>query len=142
MSERDRERERKRERGRGREREKKREDHGGVASTGGTQSEIFKPSHSHIANNTIYCRYKLAWSTIHCRNRIGKKRDANEMPQQTIPTLAAYDNETLQSVTRAVNHMIKKNTNFFGQQPTLTRKPSTRRQPNRVKTNHNCTLLH
>ena len=34
----------------------------------------------------------MAWSTIHCRNRIGKKRDANEMPQQTIPTLAAYNN--------------------------------------------------
>ena len=75
MSERDRERERKRERGRGREkeREKEREDHGGVASTGGTQSEIFKPSHSHIANDTIYCRYKLAWSTIHCRTELGKK---------------------------------------------------------------------
>ena len=103
-------REREKERGGEGEREKKREDHGGIASTGGTQREIFKPSHSHIANNTIYCRYKLAWSTIHCRNRIGRKRDANEMPQQTIPTLAAYTNETLQSVTRAVNHMIKKKT--------------------------------
>ena len=76
MSERDREREKKREGERERERKRERErERGprGVASTGDTQSEIFKPSHYHIANNTIYCRYKLAWSTIHCRNRIGKK---------------------------------------------------------------------
>ena len=25
------------------------------------QSEIFKPSHSHITNNSIYCRCKLIW---------------------------------------------------------------------------------
>ena len=35
------------------------------------------------------------------------------MPQQTIPTLAPYNNETLQSVTRAVNHMTKKKQKFL-----------------------------
>ena len=61
-----------REGGRGeREREGEREDHGGVTPTGGSQSEIFIPSHSHITNSSIYCRCKLTWSPMYCTNRIG-----------------------------------------------------------------------
>ena len=55
-----------RDRGRGgeRERERQTEDHGAVTPTGGSQSEILIPSHSHITNNSIYCRYKLTWSSM------------------------------------------------------------------------------
>ena len=69
--------------------------------------------------------------------------DTNGRSQQTRPTLAAYNRERKreQSVTTAVNHMTFQNSIIFGQQPTLARKPSTRWQPNRVKTNHNCTKL-
>ena len=48
-----------------RERDRQREDHRGVTPTGGSQSEIFIPSHSHITNNSIYCRYKLTWSPMY-----------------------------------------------------------------------------
>ena len=59
-------RERGREGGEGgeRERERQTEDHGAVTPTGGSQSEILIPSHSHITNNSIYCRYKLTWSSM------------------------------------------------------------------------------
>ena len=63
---RDKERERKRERMR--EKQREREFHGEITSTS-AQSEIFKPSHSHITNNSIYCRCKLTWSLIYCTNR-------------------------------------------------------------------------
>ena len=66
-----------RERGREREREgvlreteRDREFHGEITSTS-AQSEIFKPSHSHITNSSIYCRCKLTWSPMYCTNRIG-----------------------------------------------------------------------
>ena len=66
-----------RERGREREREgvlreteRDREFHGEITSTS-AQSEIFKPSHSHITNRSIYCRCKLTWSPMYCTNRIG-----------------------------------------------------------------------
>ena len=61
-------REGRRERGRegeGGERERQTEDHGTVTPTGGSQSEILIPSHSHITNNSIYCRYKLTWSPMY-----------------------------------------------------------------------------
>ena len=62
-------REGRRERGReergGGERERQTEDHGAVTLTGGSQSEILIPSHSHITNNSIYCRYKLTWSSMY-----------------------------------------------------------------------------
>ena len=41
-----------------RETERDREFHGEITSTS-AQSEIFKPSHSHITNSSIYCRCKL-----------------------------------------------------------------------------------
>ena len=40
--------------------ERDREFHGEIMSTS-ARSEIFKPSHSHITNNSIYCRCKLTW---------------------------------------------------------------------------------
>ena len=40
--------------------ERDREFHGEITSTS-ARSEIFKPSHSHITNNSIYCRCKLTW---------------------------------------------------------------------------------
>ena len=43
--------------------------HGEITSTS-AQIEIFKPSHSHITNNSIYCRCKLTWSSMYCTNRI------------------------------------------------------------------------
>ena len=63
--EREGEREREKERDRGRERERTRKRGGGrefhrdFTSTSGTQSVIFKPSYSHIDNNSIYCSHKL-----------------------------------------------------------------------------------
>ena len=48
-----------------REREREREYHGEVTSTS-AQSEIFKPSHTHMTNNSIYCRCKLIWSPMNC----------------------------------------------------------------------------
>ena len=67
--------------------------------------------------------------------------DTNGRSKQTRPALAVYNRERKreQSVTTSVHHMTFQNSIFFGQQPTLARKPSTRWQPNRVKTNHNCT---
>ena len=65
---RDKERERKRERKREKEREREREFHGEITSTS-AQSEIFKPSHSHITNNSIHCRCKLTWSPMYCTNK-------------------------------------------------------------------------
>ena len=59
------EREREKERDRGREEERTRKRGGGrefhrdIASTGSAQSVIFKPSNSHINNNSIYCSHKL-----------------------------------------------------------------------------------
>ena len=75
---RERERERKSERERGREggregvlreTERDREFHGEITSTS-AQSEIFKPSHSHIPNYSIYGRCKLTWSSMYCTNKI------------------------------------------------------------------------
>ena len=48
-----------------REREREREYHGEVTSTS-AQSEIFKPSHTHMTNSSIYCRCKLIWSPMNC----------------------------------------------------------------------------
>ena len=64
-------RERGREGGEGvlRETERDREFHGEITSTG-TQSELIKPSHSHITNSSIYCRCKLTWSPMYYTNRI------------------------------------------------------------------------
>ena len=66
-SERKRERERERERDRERDRERE-EFHGEITSTS-AQSEIFKPSHSHITNNSIYCRCKMTWSPMYGTNK-------------------------------------------------------------------------
>ena len=52
-----------------RETERDREFHGEISSTS-AQSEIFKPSYSHITNSSIYCRCKLTWSPMYCTNRI------------------------------------------------------------------------
>ena len=52
-----------------RETERDREFHAEITSTS-AQSEIFKPSHSHIPNYSIYCRYKLTWSPMYCTNKI------------------------------------------------------------------------
>ena len=52
-----------------RETEIDREFHEEITSTS-AQSEIFKPSHSHITNNSIYCRCKLTWSPMYCTNKI------------------------------------------------------------------------
>ena len=52
--------------------------------------------------------------------------DVNGRSQHTRPTLAAYNKERVQSVTTTVNHIIIQDKNIFGQQPTLTRKPSMR----------------
>ena len=49
--------------------EEDREFHGEITSTS-AQIEIFKPSHSHITNNSIYCRCKLTWSPMYCTNKI------------------------------------------------------------------------
>ena len=81
MRKRERKKERERDRG-GREREREggregvlrdterdREFHAEITSTS-AQSEIFKPSHSHIPNYSIYCRYKLTWSPMYCTNKI------------------------------------------------------------------------
>ena len=54
-----------RERSREREREREREYHGEVTSTS-AQSEIFKPSHTHMSNNSICSRCKLIWSPMNC----------------------------------------------------------------------------
>ena len=63
-----RERERERERGKGRAIEREGGRGGEITSTS-AQSEIFKPSHSHITNSSIYCRCKLTWSPMYCTNR-------------------------------------------------------------------------
>ena len=52
-----------------RETERDREFHGEITSTS-AQSEIFKPLHSHITINSIYCRCKLTWIPMHCTNKI------------------------------------------------------------------------
>ena len=51
-----------------REAERDRVFHEEITSTS-ARSEIFKPSHSHITNSSIYCRCKLTRSLIYCTNR-------------------------------------------------------------------------
>ena len=46
-----------------------REFHGEIMSTS-AESEIFKPSHSHLTNNSIYGRCKLTWIPMYCTNKI------------------------------------------------------------------------